>query len=309
MAFARKGRAAKSNKTMPKRYYDLPSMHALVCFEAAARHQGFKRAASELHVTPAAISHQVKGLEAELGRELFRRHHRGVELTESGAYLLLALQKGFEGISDSITQLRTQQSQAAVTISATTAVSSLWLTPRLAAFWRRHAAISVAQIVSDLAVPRSQWDLSIKYGDISKEDVECRVLFRDRIMALGSPRFAEENGIRDMENLLRAPLIHLEAEDTGWTGWREWCEKLGYPRPRAHGFSVNNYIIALQAAQDDMGAILGWESLTTPLIESGKLVRLVAEDIPSPQDFYIRINPRASGRAMLLCDWLLKTAG
>lgn len=291
---------------MPKRLYDLPSMHALVCFEAAARHKGFKAAASELHVTPAAISHQVKSLEVELGRELFRRYHRGVELTESGAYLLLALQKGFEGISDSISQLRTQQSQAAVTISTTTAVSSLWLTPKLSSFWRHHGHISVAQIVSDVDVHRSQWDLSIKYGDINAENVECRELFRDRIIALGSPRFAEEQCIQTLDDLQRSPLIHLEAEETGWTGWQEWFNQLGYSSPRSHGFSVNNYIIALQAAQDDMGAILGWEGLTAKLVETGKLVRLVPQDVPSPLDFYIRINPRASGRAMLLCDWLLK---
>ncbi|GED23864.1 LysR substrate-binding domain-containing protein [Halomonas halmophila] len=291
---------------MPKRLYDLPSMHALVCFEAAARHQGFKAAASELHVTSAAISHQVKSLEIELGRELFRRYHRGVELTESGAYLLLAVQRGFEGISDSIGQLRTQQSQAAVTISATTAVSSLWLTPKLSRFWRHHGHVSVAQIVSDVDTPRSQWDLSIKYGDIHAETMACRALMRDRIIALGSPRFAEEQRIQSLDDLQRAPLIHLEAEETGWTGWQDWFAQLGYTSPRAHGFSVNNYIIALQAAQDDMGAILGWEGLTTRLVETGKLVQLVPQDIPSPLDFYIRINARASGRAMLLCDWLLQ---
>jgi len=292
---------------MSKRYYDLPSVHALVCFEAAARNESFKMAANELHVTPAAISHQVKHLEGELGRELFRRHHRGVELTESGAYLWVALQKSFDGISECVTQLRTQQSQAAATISATTAVSSLWLTPKLATFWRSHSHISVAQIVSDVDVPKSQWDLSIKYGDIARENIECRVLFQDRIVVLGSQEFKDEYQIERAEDLLRVPLIYLEAEETGWTGWKEWCNAQGLSLPRSQGFSVNNYVIALQAAQDGMGAILGWESLTSTLVKSNKLVRLVPESMPSPLDFYIRINPKASGRAMTLCDWLLRS--
>ena len=80
---------------LSKRHYDLPPMTALVAFEAAARHVGFKPAARELNVTPAAISHQVKALESELHCALFYRHHRGVELTETGAYLLVALQRGF----------------------------------------------------------------------------------------------------------------------------------------------------------------------------------------------------------------------
>jgi len=248
---------------MSKRYYDLSSVHALVCFEAAARNASFKTAAHELHVTPAAISHQVKNLEADLGRELFRRHHRGVELTESGAYLWVALQKSFDGISECVAQLRTQQSQAAAIISATTAVSSLWLTPKLATFWRNHAHISVAQIVSDVDVPKSQWDLSIKYGDIAKESMECRILFQDRIVVLGSPEFKQEYQIEKAEDLLQAPLIYLEAEETGWTGWKEWCHAQGLSPPCSQGFSVNNYVIALQAAQDGMGAILGWESLTS----------------------------------------------
>src|SRR5690554_3383497 len=104
-------------------------MSALVAFEAAARHVGFKAAARELNVTPAAISHQVKALETELRCQLFHRNHRGVELTETGAYLLVALQRGFEAMGDAVDQLRRRSNRASVTIAVTTAVSSLWLTP------------------------------------------------------------------------------------------------------------------------------------------------------------------------------------
>ncbi|MEJ2023226.1 MAG: LysR family transcriptional regulator [Maritimibacter sp.] len=125
-------------------------MSALIAFEAAARCEGFKAAAQELNVTPAAISHQVKALEAELSCALFQRHHRGVDLTETGAYLLVALQRGFEGIDEAVDQLRRRSNRASVTIRLTTAVSSLWLTPKLAQFWKSHADISLAQVVSDI---------------------------------------------------------------------------------------------------------------------------------------------------------------
>ena len=79
-----------------QRPYDLSSINALICFEAAARNLSFKTAAQEMNVTPAAISHQIKALETDLGISLFTRRNRGVELTEKGAYLLFALQRGFK---------------------------------------------------------------------------------------------------------------------------------------------------------------------------------------------------------------------
>lgn len=291
---------------MPKRPYDLPPMSALVSFEAAARHISFKKAASELNVTPAAVSHQVKALEKELQCSLFRRHHRGVDLTETGAYLLVSLQRGFEGINDALDQLRSRSSRASVTIRATTSVSSLWLTPRLAEFWKTYGQISVAQIVSDADQDQADCDLSIHYGDMARERYQCHKLFQDRIMALGSPRFARQYEINAVADFSRLPLIHLDASGTEWTEWQDWCGVLGYTGRLRHAHRVNNYIIALQAAQDDMGAVLGWDGLTRTLVEAGKLVQLTPLSIPSPQDFYVKIHPKASGRAKLLFDWLVE---
>lgn len=289
---------------MPKRPYDLPPMSMLVSFEAAARHVSFKVAAQELNVTPAAVSHQVKALERELGLALFRRHHRGVDLTETGAYLLVALQRGFEGMSEALDQLRARSTRASVTIHATTAVSSLWLTPRLAQFWKTHGQISIAQSVDDTARQAEDCDLAIRYGDISKDSGTCRVLFRDRIMILGSPRFARQHSIDDLSDLARLPLIHLDAAETGWTDWQDWCRALGYSGPLRNSHRVNNYVIALQAAQDDMGAVLGWGGLTRAILASGRLVPLLPLSIPSPLDFYVKLQPHASERAKLVFKWL-----
>ncbi|WP_170406725.1 LysR family transcriptional regulator [Ruegeria arenilitoris] len=292
---------------MPKGPYELPPFGSLISFEAAARHVSFKNAAAELNVTPAAISHQVKSLEQELNCSLFRRHHRGVELTESGAYLLVALQRGFEGISEALQQLRSQYDRSGVTIRSSTAVSSLWLTPRLAQFWKSYGHISVTQVVTDLGFDTSKCDLSIFYGDASLEKANHRVLFRDRIMALGSPRFLEQNRITGIQDLARIPLIHLDAPGTGWTDWREWTNQLGYDGPLNSAHRVNNYTIALQAAQDDMGAVLGWEGLTSELVASGKLVSLLPQAISSPLDFYVALHNTASDRANLVYQWLAET--
>lgn len=293
---------------MAKRPYDLPSMSALVAFEAAARHEGFKAAANELNVTPAAISHQVKALETEMRCALFRRHHRGVVLTESGAYLLVALQRGFETMGEAVDQLRQRSNHASLTIRVTTAVSSLWLTPKLAQFWKAHGDISVAQIVSDTDQSMVDCDLSIHYGDISRDTGERSVLFRDRIMALGSPEFARAHPVTNPIDLAEVPLIHFESGATGWTDWKDWFRAAGYDGPIRASHRVNNYVIALQAARDDMGAVLGWVGLTHTYLDRGQLVPLLPLEAETAEDLYVKLHPHAPERARLLYDWLVNTS-
>ncbi|AKO99945.1 Transcriptional regulator (plasmid) [Marinovum algicola DG 898] len=293
------------DRFMSQSPYDLPPLTALASFEAAARHESFKAAAQELNVTPAAISHQVKALEAELRQVLFRRHHRGVSLTETGAYLLVALQRGFEEMAGAVDQLRSRATRPAVTIRATTAVSALWLTPRLGAFWRAHGHITVAQNVSDLDSGGEDSDLAIHYGDMARDSGDCRLLIHDCIKPLASPRFAARHAVRRVADFERLPLVHVDRAETGWTSWRDWCRALGHEGPVGGGLRVNNYVIGLQAAEDDMGAVLGWEGLTSGLERAGRLVPLLDVSVPSPLDFYIKVSPHASHQAHLLCDWLV----
>lgn len=288
--------------------YDLSSVTALICFEAAARNMSFKKAARELNVTPAAISHQIKALESDLECDLFLRRSRGVELTEKGAFLFVALQRGFETISEAVTQMRDRPETVDVTVRTTTAVSSLWLTPKISAFWKSHPAIAVSQIVSDVPGTDVRCDLSIQYGNPREEPEECHELFRDRIVALGTPRFASEYGICKVQDLLKAPLIHLNSEETGWTNWSDWFEALGQSIPKGRRFSVNNYMIALQAAQDDVGAVLGWDGLVESLIRDGRLVKLVPDTIPSPMAFYLKVYPKARAKARLFAKWIAESS-
>ena len=287
------------------RPYDLPSMTSLLCFEAAARHMSFKSAAEELNVTPAAISHQIKGLETEIGRTLFERLHRGVEITETGAYLLVALQRGLETISEAVQTIRHQSDVEDIVVQATTAISAFWLTPQISAFWKVHPEIVVSQIVSDIGTPGGRCDLSIHYGTMPEDGGEYWLLFQDRIVALGSPTYAAAHKIRTATDLLTVPLIHITGEGTRSTGWPDWFSILGYGMPTGKRLAVNNYMIALQMAQDDIGAVLGWDGLVGPLLESGNLVDLVPESIPSPESFYLKVHSQASAKAKLFADWLV----
>ena len=286
------------------RSYDLPSLGDLACFEAAARHLSFKSAASELNVTPAAVSHRIKALEQELTQPLFLRKYRGVELTEAGTLLFVALQRGFATISECVSRVRNSQDKSGVSIASTSAVSGLWLTQLLAMFLEVNPDISVSQIVQDNGIPSGP-DLSIVYGDPDQEHDETRFLFRGRILALGTQKFAETYQINSVYDLLGTPLIHTQTPNQVWTEWPDWFAAVGAPPPGGPRYSLNNYLISLQAAENHIGAVLGWESLLADYLKSGRLVQLVPEAIEAPDPFYLRIHAGASENALLFADWLV----
>ncbi|GAA6208764.1 LysR substrate-binding domain-containing protein [Cognatishimia sp. WU-CL00825] len=293
---------------MARTHFNLPPLSALDAFEAAARHRSFKRGAAELNVSPSAVSHQVKALESELGITLFERTNRGVNLNRDGTLLYVALEHGFGHIADAIESLRKQSSKRGVQVIATTAMSHLWLTPRLGRFWREHAHVTVNQQVNDYPWTDERYDLLIRYGDMKSDGGECRLLFEDKLRPLTSPSFAQLNPVKDLADLARLPLIHLNALDRQWTRWKDWLAEMGYSGPVPDGLSVNNYIIALQAARDGMGVVLGWERLTTPLLNSGALQVLTDFCSPASKTFYVRQSPHAGKKAKLLRDWLVETA-
>lgn len=289
-----------------RRPYDLPSLTALACFEAAARKASFKDAAQEMSVTPAAVSHQIKALERDLCCSLFVRRSRGVELTEKGAFLFLSIRRGFEGISEAVTQTRDRNETVDVTIRTTTAISSLWLMPKISVFWKIYPSVSVSQVTSDIPSNSGHCDLSIHYGDPDESGVEHRFLFQDRIVALGTAAFAAQHRVSSIVDLGKVPLIHMSNEENGWTTWTDWFEALGHAAPKGRGFFVNNYMIALQAAQDDVGAVLGWDGLVSSVMAAGRLVPLVPQSVSSPVPFHLKIHAKASGKSRLFADWLAK---
>jgi len=280
-------------------------MTALVAFEAAARRESFKLAATDLNVTPAAVSQQVKALELELGIALFDRHPRGVTLTESGVHLFGAIRKGFDGIAQTIEHLRESSQIEDVSIQLTTAVSTFWLTPRLTRFWREHGDISIAQTVTDMPQAEHARDLKLYYGGPNDEPGDVRLLFRDTISVLASPEFLLRHGPVTISTLSGLPLIHMNAEDPRWISWRQWAQLTGYQGTFGPRRQVNNYAIATQVAEDGLGLLLGWEALLRGKLASGRLVRALKTRINAPDSFYIALRSDAPQKAVVFRDWLL----
>ena len=275
---------------MARRHYQLPALTTLATFETAARKGSFKDAAKELGVTAGAISHQIKNLEEELGILLFNRHYRGVDITKAGKQLFSALEQSFTDISSTLSAIRKTGQLDIVTISATTAFSSLWLTPRLTELWNDCGEISVNQYVSD--TPSSQReisDLSIVYGkpEIEPTPFQVSKLFQDELIPVCSPTFINKQPSSSLMELASLPLIHLMAKDDRWTTWHTWFEHLGYKGLITEKIKVNSYMIALQMASEGVGVVLGWKKLLQPLFEYGTLVPLNELMLPAPSAFYL----------------------
>src|SRR5262245_48827808 len=121
----------------------LPPLNALKAFEAAARHASFRKAARELNVSPAAISHQIKNLEATLSVQLFHRLNRGLRLSDSAQAALPLLREGFERLAEAVQRLRAVDGRPALRVSAPPSLAAKWLLPRLNRYAALHPEIDI----------------------------------------------------------------------------------------------------------------------------------------------------------------------
>jgi len=295
---------------MARRYYQLPSLTSLNVFDACARHGSFTAAAGELGVTLGAVSRQIKALELELGSALFQRHHRGVELTAAGLELFQVVSSSFQQIGSLCQEFKRHGSSSDVTIAATTAFASLWLMPRLGGFWRQYRDINLNHAISDNPADSGflNADIRIRYGGGGWRGESAVKLFDDRIYPVCGAELAAQQGLEHPGELLQFPLLQLDSVDPAWTGWEAWLREWNCDATQANFRRFNNYVVALQAAEDNQGIVLGWHSQVESLIQRGKLLRLGEYEIDAPGSFYLTWDAgrSLSESARRLRDWLLQ---
>jgi DNA-binding transcriptional LysR family regulator len=290
---------------MVKHHYGLPSLKMIGTFEAAGRLKSFKDAADELHVTPGAVSHQIRSLEQELDMKLFLRESRAVNLTPEGKDLFEVVSSSLNEIGQTVKKLRELNETQHISIGSTTAVLSMWLSQKIAQFWREYGHIQINQEVRDRPFRRPlSLDMIVEYSTNPPEETS-NILFEDTLLPLCSPEFEGKN-ISKLEQLSKSYLIHLDAKDTNWTSWANWFETLDYNGEISVRHRVNNYAIALQLAQDGMGVVLGWRHLVRPLIESGSLIPITKYEIAAPGKFYlVQSKGNQKKYSKIFSEWLL----
>lgn len=284
----------------------LPPLGALRAFEAAARHLSFTRAAAELCVTQAAISHQVRQLEDWLGLKLFARRGHALTLTAEGGSYLSELTHLFDGLAEATARL-SGRSQDTLRITALPSFASRWLLPRLGGFRAQHPEIELKLTTSTTlwAHTDDSFDIGIRSGLGRWPGLKADLIAREYLSPVCTPALRES--LAAPTDLHHATLLHDEPK----SAWRAWFEHAGVTPPRRmSGVVFNDAGMVLQAAVEGQGVALGRLLLAADDLAAGRLVQPF--DVSMPNDFsYWLVYPRASaGRPEVAAfrAWLLAEA-
>jgi LysR family glycine cleavage system transcriptional activator len=270
----------------------LPPLNAIRAFEAAARHLSFTRAAEELNVTQAAISHQIKGLEDVLGVPLFRRLNRALMLTEAGQSYLPPLRDALDQIADATARLKAADSGGALTISTLASFAAKWLVPRLPRFQERHPEIDVLISTTPQMVDFTQQDVdaAIRFGRGGWGGVRADRLLTEDIFPVCAPSLLDgSKPLLKPEDLSGFTLLH----DDFLYGWTMWLQAVGAQGVDAtRGTRFTDSALVLQAAMAGQGVALARRVLAADDLDAGRLVSPFDISLPSELAYYFVAPPR-----------------
>ncbi|CAB3788747.1 transcriptional regulator GcvA [Pararobbsia alpina] len=288
----------------------LPNLSALRAFEAAARHQSFARAAAELFVTHSAISHQIKGLENELGVSLFARVGRRVVLTELGSEYAEQINSAFVRIAQATQGLSKDVRERRLVLTTIPSFAARWLAPRIGRFMIAHPELDVELRSSTELVDldQSEVDVAIRFGTGAYPGLHVENLMHETFFVVCSPSF--NGGVQPTTpaELPSFPLLRSDNER-----WRIWLDAAGLrdaPEP-ARGPIYEDSSLLLEAAIGGQGIALVRSSLAADPLAAGRLVRLFANIVtPSPWSYFLVSSKAKVQRPAVRAfrDWVLAEA-
>ncbi|MCP4333093.1 MAG: LysR family transcriptional regulator [Gammaproteobacteria bacterium] len=289
-----------------------PRLNILRTFEAAGRNLSFSRAAEDLKISQAAVSQQIRQLEAYLDTPLFNRHHRRLSLTGTGKAYLEAVHEALERL-DSITDqlFPAQQHHQVVTLRCTAGVAALWLAPQLRSFQRSHRSIDLRVKTLDQLDTSHELlasDLEIYLPGNTTVDSDAIKLFTSVITPVCSPLlFAETQMPQQPRDLLGFGLIHVLGYDDDWHRW--FHQHLQTEVDVSRGLLVDGSLIAIEAALRSDGIMLGRRPFIDHYLQSGKLVEIL-RPYNLQADYYLRQPSKAARRREcdVVADWLIELA-
>ncbi len=255
---------------------------ALRAFATAARHRSLTRAAQDLGVTPGAVGHQIRQLEARIGMPLLWRDGAELKLSETAEGALPLLLQGFDTLHRASEVLAPSSEAMSLTIAADPSFAALWLAPRLKAARESIAPMEVRIVApvdtADLA--GRGIDLAITYRQPRSDHGASRVLLHERILPAASPSLLGRTAGAVGPDLDTLPLLHIDRMlgDDVYPTWADWFRHCGVQRPDvAEGARFSLSIMAVQAAIAGQGAVLTSHLLIESALASGTLSSLAAE--------------------------------
>jgi LysR family glycine cleavage system transcriptional activator len=293
----------------------LPSLNALRAFEAAARHMSLSLAASELNVTPAAVSHQIRLLEEHIGLPVFARNGRGLALTDAGSAGLRDLREAFARLSAAMDAISSLGETGSLSVSVAPSFATKWLLPRLESFEREHPDIDV-HVSASVEAPdfaRDRVDAAIGYGAGGYAEIFSEKLLSESIIPVCRPDLLAGRTLRSAGDLLGFSLLHDDSPDNdpSCPNWETWLRAAGVPHADAdRGPRFNQASLVIEAAILGKGVALAKSTLAAMDIKAGRLARPI--DVEHPVDFgYYFLAPRAKlnlPKVSYFRDWLRREA-
>lgn len=289
----------------------IPSGNLLYVFDAAARHESFLKAAAELNVTPAAVSHSIRQLESSLGVSLFERNYRQLRVTGAGAKLFQSIASGLDRIERTVEEIQKMRAPTMVRLHASITVATYSLLPHLARFRHHQTNMELRLYDSDRALdlPADGMSIAITAGRRDWDGYEMAVFARECVYPVCSPSYLSSQGpIDTVHALAKCNLLHLDEAYHDGMNWELYMDNFGADiQENGQRFIYNNYILVLHAALAGEGVALGWHHVVGDLVKSGQLVRPTLLEYSSDSDFYIvwRKACRLEEGAVALRDWLI----
>lgn len=308
--------------------HHLPPLNALRTFEAVARLNSFTKAANELHVTRAAVSHQIKNLEEYLGIPLIERHARSIALTDAGEAALPKLREGFNNLSDAVHLMQASTSNENINLWTAPSFASKWLVPRLNRFSKLHPEIDMQISGESKLVDRSSQDglsmedlfraedvdLIISFGAKNYSDCKVTKLLSVEAVPLCSPSLLNdpERPLKTPEDLKFHTLLHDDTDYEGRPEWGKWLKAANIKGiDTKRGLHFNLVSLAIEAAIEAQGVLLSMKPLAKSDIEAGRLCIPFDMSMPLDMAYYI-IQPASvdsnKHAVDLFIDWILEEA-
>ena len=287
-----------------------PPLNSLRAFEAAARLESFSTAAIELHVTHGAVSKQIKQLEDWLGMPLFERRSGRVRLNDAGWRYLVQVQDGLDLISNATASLLQPNRQRRLHINATPTFASHWLLPRLASFRQLQPELALHLVTSDRDISRLEapFDIAIRRGPGDWPGHIAKPFLKEWELPMLSPALIQSVPLVTPQDLSQHTLLHADARANAWP---RWLTLAGVPGLKpASGLHFDRFSMALQAACEGLGVVLGPLPMAQHLIARGLLVSPWRSPMVPVRD-HCWIVPRSSNNdptVATFCQWLEHSA-
>jgi LysR family glycine cleavage system transcriptional activator len=293
----------------------IPSLQALACFEAAARHESYTRAAQELALTQGAVSRQITALEDFVGIALFRRTRHGVALTARGAEYAAQVAPRLQGLEqDTLEVMSSQNSGGSVHLAAVPTFATRWLIPRLAQLKKQHPDITVhietrtrpfmfADTVFDAALYAGTPEQMSHWAG-----TRCQHLLDEDMVPVCSPGFLGSCTTLTPTSIARLPLLQ---QSTRPDGWRQWFSAAGVPAPLAlSGPRYELFSMTAAAAAQGLGLALVPRLLVEAELGRAELVVACEQELEGERAYYLVTPERADARPVMkdFVAWLVQAA-